>query len=215
MYNILARSITAVILILVTTDFAYSEDTNGYQPYVFVSSSNKKENVVEVIFQLDCPYCRKMHYSIKGWEAGAREFGVKLIYLPAVSSEKYFPMALAIESVKKNNPEKLNEFMENCYSLILDQKKPVSSFSTYYQAAELSGINRKELKRSIVDGGDSLKADVKQAVRDVQQYDVTNVPSLVVNGTYLTHVGFTNGNYELFFGLINGLVSKGISKNEK
>ena len=212
MLNTLVRNISALALLIFCATVSANEQ--NYVPYEVVTSKHKKENTVEVIFQLDCPYCRKMHHSMKAWEKGAKAYGVNVVYVPAVSAEKFLPMALAIESIKMNAPEKLDVFLENAYSLIQDQRRSVASFSTYYDAAEMSGLDRKKLEYSIVNGGDELAKRVKRVVNDVDDYNVKNVPSLVVNGKYMTHVGFTDGNYELFFGLINGLVSQGMNNNE-
>ncbi|HEY3487657.1 MAG TPA: thiol:disulfide interchange protein DsbA/DsbL [Gammaproteobacteria bacterium] len=156
---------------------------------------------VEVIefFSYMCPHCADLAPHLKRWEK-TKPANAKVTYVPAAFRESWILPAKAFYAFEILGVlEKAHPLMFNAIHV---QRKPIE---TPEQIADLmTGIVNKQ---KLLDTLDSFAVDsrLRQGMVRTQKYRITGVPSIAVNGKYMTDGGLA-GNYDNLLKIIDHLV---------
>lgn len=197
--------LVALMLVLSTSAHANasSAQADGL-PWRTVTQQAHKGLVVE-FFSFGCGYCMQADQMILSWaKTFPRQF--KFEQIPVVFTDDDIKMAMAYYAVQKVAPAKLEEF-----------KSALFLRMTMGQGVR---IEQQELLRMVAKarvpmdayidalGTDAVRNAVKRAAGMTSEYKIDTTPSMAVGGRYVTHAGYTGGNYETLLQLVAGLMSR-------
>lgn len=167
------------------------------------TQTGDKIEVVEV-FWYGCPHCYSFEPFLENWEK-TLPADVQLIRVPGVLSQNWIPLGKAYYTAEKLG--------------VLDKThRPL--FDAIHKDRKISQVPDEEsLKEFFVSKGvaadqfsqtfasKEVEAKIRQAYFLARDYKLTGVPSLVINGKYLTSTTQT-GSFEAMISVLNQLIEK-------
>lgn len=164
-------------------------------------STGKKIEVLEV-FWYQCPHCWQLEPELNLW-AKALPADVQLRKLPAVMSERWVPAAklyFALEELGLTG--KLHGKVFDAYHVQkLDLNKPAVLGSWVAK----QGVSRPEFEQAL--NSFSVATRVTQVHKQLEGYQLSGVPAVVVDGKYVTSPSIT-GSRARMFEVVDQLVDK-------
>jgi thiol:disulfide interchange protein DsbA len=165
---------------------------------------------VEVLelFWHGCPHCYQLEPDIKRWLETKPE-GVSFRRLPAAASSRWIPHAKAYFAAEQLG--ELNKLHEPLFKALHEQKRPIFTDDQLIAFAAEQGIDEAAFREAYQSFPVDMK--VRQSADLVRRYQLSGVPAIVVNGTYMTGVTEAGGREQLFE-LVDFLVAKEQSKQD-
>lgn len=198
---ILGSALLAFSLAGQASDFNEDFEYKTVQPAMRATTDNGRIEVAEV-FWYGCPHCYRLEPALKEWLKNKPD-NVDYVRVPAplnprwaVHSRAYYT-AEALGIVDKIHDDLFKALHEEHRSLFTDQAM-AEFFSDY-------GVDPDDYLKTAHSIGVAMK--VRQATKLGRHWQITGVPTIVVNGKYTTGVEQAGGKKELFQ-LINELVAK-------
>ncbi len=156
------------------------------------SSSPDKVEVAE-IFWYGCPHCYALDPSVKNWVAGKPEY-VSFVRIPVVWSDvtkthaRAFYTAEAVGKIGAMHEALFREIHEN--HDLLDTEDKLRAFFGMF------GVDAPTFQSTFESAG--VQTGVQRADELGRRYRVASVPTVVVNGKYVTDAGMAGGTEQLF-----------------
>lgn len=161
------------------------KDYTVLSPAQPVESKGKIE--VMEFFWYYCPHCFQLEGELHDW---LKKLPRDVVFKrqPAVLSEKWEPMARAYFALEAlGQADKLHT---DVFIAVHDQNQNLNDPETFFSWAAKQGVDKDKLKEAY--NSFAVGAKVARAKQMTRNYKLTGVPSLVVNGKYVTsasHVG--------------------------
>jgi thiol:disulfide interchange protein DsbA len=166
------------------------------------------EGQVEIteLFWYGCPHCFRFEPYVKGW---LKKKSDKIVFrrVPAVLSPKWETHARAFYAAEIMGV--LEKMHEPLFLALHVQKKRIYKEEDVLDFIESLGIDRGQFEKTYKSFAVSSK--IQQSKRLGQAYNITGVPSIVVNGKYLTSATHAGGFKELIV-LMNTLALNELEK---
>lgn len=144
---------------------------------------------IEVLefFWYGCPHCNSLHPHLKAWLADIPD-DVSFRYVPAnlrpgwVAGAKIF---YTLEAIGK-----IDALHDLVYDAIHRDKIDLHQDAVLFDWIEKQGVDREQFENAY--NSFSVQNQVTKSTQVVRQYQLNGVPSLVVNGKYLTSGGMNS-----------------------
>lgn len=188
--------VTKVSLLMVLLSFGASHAANYQEgkhylpinpPVSPVVESEAKHEVVE-LFWYGCPHCFDFEPYIEKWQEETQA-DVNFIRVPAIFNRSWEQHARAFYALE------LMGDLEQAHGLLFDaihnQGRTLRDVNSIGRFLGANGIDEAKFKESF----NSFDVEVKigQAKKLIQQYQITGVPSVVINGQYRTSASDAGG----------------------
>ncbi len=198
MSNIKYLSITFLFLAL-TFSSAYA------QKYIQISTEKQQESsdiIIYEFFWYGCPHCFNLEPTMDRIEADLDD-DVKIIKVPVALRDSWLANAKLYFALKQMNK------IEDVHNLIFEQIHIENNrLSTEQQMIDFlgkNGIDTKDFSEKYNSFG--TEARVKKASNLARKYQINSVPTIIVNGKYLTSGSYVS-SYEELYSVVNLLVER-------
>ncbi len=190
----------------------YSEGVEyiQYEKPFPVSTGEKIE--VKEVFWYGCPHCFSLEAPLNKWLQESIPANAKFIRMPGIFRDNWLVHARAYYAFEAlGQTEKLHHALMDVMHV---KRQRLSTEDQIADFVATQGIPRKDF----IDAYNSFSVDAlsRQAKIMTQKYEITGVPSMVVDGRYLA-TATTAGSTEELFKVVNFLVKKAAEarKSEK
>ncbi len=208
MYKTLAVTIHVLICLLLLGQqlVVAQQNTDAKPKYVELkpaqpTQTGNKIEVVEV-FWYGCPSCYSFEPFLEQWLKTKPE-DVQLVRLPGVLSQNWIPHAKAYYVAEKLGV--LDKTHRVLFDTIHKDKKQVFTDGQIRDFFVSHGITGEVFDRTY--SSKEVEAKIRQAYFLARDYKLTGVPSLVINGKYLTSPSHA-GSTEEAVKVMNALIEK-------
>ncbi len=165
------------------------------------TQSGDKIEVVEV-FWYGCPHCYSFEPFLEEWLKTLPE-DVQFIRLPGVLNPGWIPHAKAYYTAEKLGV--LEKTHRPLFDAIHKEKKPVFNDEQLRDFFVSKGVSAEQFTGTFA--SKEVDAKIRQAYFLARDYKLTGVPSVIVNGKYLTSAS-TTGTFEELINVMNALIDK-------
>lgn len=144
---------------------------------------------VEVIefFWYGCPHCYHFEPNINKWLASKPD-NVSFIRIPAVFRQNFIPHARAFYTAEYLGvTDKVHKAIFEAYH---EKKQKLQSKQGISEVFMQQGVSKEEFDKawhSFV-----VQSKLKRAINMTGRYKISSVPTMVINGKYLTHASMAN-----------------------
>lgn len=161
---------------------------------------------VKVFFQYTCPFCANYFSGIDGWgKTLPPSWKFEWVPVVASTSKEEFIAAMAYYAALQTDPQKISLFSLHAYDAIISQRKLVSDPNTWIGVCRACQMHEQVFINAFKKVAPSV---IQAAAKDCARYRISETPSVAIGGSYVITPNNTNGNAELFYQLLNGMVSK-------
>lgn len=170
-------------------------------PFAVKTANPAKVEVVEV-FGYPCPHCNSFEPLLKNWHKKA-EGNVDFQRIPVVFGRSWEPFARAYyTSELMKGLDKTHEATFNAVHVERRRLRKQEDFSEFYSSLGLNGAKFGKYFNSF-----AVNAKMKQGDARARGYEITGVPSMVVNGKYRVTAQMAGGQVEMLK-VVDYLVNK-------
>lgn len=174
------------------------------QPYKLVepaqpTQSGDKIEVLE-IFWYGCPHCYAFEPFIENWLKNKPD-DVAFRRVPGVLGRDWIAHARAFYTAEQLGI--LDQIHEPLFDAIHKERRKIFSGEQLRDFFAEHGVDKDEFTR--IYNSPEVTDKIKQAFIEAKNYKVTGVPTVIVNGKYLTSASMA-GSYEKLVEIINQLV---------
>jgi thiol:disulfide interchange protein DsbA len=203
-------------LCLFLPTFAVAEEYSEGVEYIAynrpfpVSTGDKIE--VKEIFWYGCPHCYNLEAPLNKWRKDVMPDNASFVRMPGIFRENWIPHARAYYAFEAlGQTEKLHHAMMNA---IHAKKNRLATKDQIADFIATQGIDRKDF----LDAYNSFSVDSlsRQAAIMTKRYNITGVPTLIIDGRYLVSTNMAGGTKEVFK-VVDHLIKKAteLRKSEK
>ncbi len=199
------KKLVVLLFLLVNSALLQAADfTEGTHykklPAEYISSGEKV--VVEEFFWYGCPHCSTFEPYLKSWDK-TKPANVELARVPAIFRPEWEVQARAYYAL--SNMGKIDDLHEKIFTAIHKNKKRLDKQEDLIDFIVENGVDREKLMAEY----NSFAVDgmVRKAKKKIKAYQIQGVPSVVVNGKYLTS-GSMAGSYDNMIKITNYLIAK-------
>jgi thiol:disulfide interchange protein DsbA len=165
------------------------------------TQTGDKIEVIE-IFWYGCPHCYSFEPFLEAWLKTLPD-DVEFIRLPGVLNQAWIPHAKAYYTAEKLDiVEKIHRPF---FDAIHKQKQPLNTEQQIMAFFVGHGVTAEDFNR--VYNSKEIDTKIRQAYFAARDYKITGVPSVVVNGKYLTS-GTISGTFDSMLNIIDQLIEK-------
>lgn len=164
---------------------------------------------VKVFFQYSCPYCANYFSGLDGW-GKTLPLSWKFEWVPIVAStnkEEIIP-AMAYYAALQTDRSKISLFSLHAYDAIAAQRKSITDPNTWIAICKACAIPEKPFMSAFKKVSPSL---IQATAKECARYQISETPSVAIGGAYIVTPNNSNGNADLFYQLLNGMVSKAMA----
>lgn len=177
----------------VAMPYSYVEDVHYKATKQRLATSTTEGVEVVELFFYGCPHCFNLELTVGDWKKDLPD-DVKFSYVPAIFNDKWIPLAKAFYAA-----EAIGQ-LETIHPLIfdaihLDNKRIYTEDAIIDFVAE-QGIDRAEFEKAMKSF--AVKTKVNKAKKMTVDSGIDGVPSLIVNGKYITGAQLAGGQEEIF-----------------
>ena len=191
----------AFILLLIT---AASSDVYA-QKYVQISTekqSESKDIIIYEFFWYGCPHCFNLEPTIDRIEADL-DTDTKIVKVPVALRDSWTPHAKLYYALSQMNE------IDDLHNLIFEEIH-IENNRLDTEEAMIEFLSKSEINTEIFSekyNSYGTEARVKKASNLARKYQIDSVPTLVVNGKYLTSGSFVS-SYDELYSVVNFLVER-------
>ena len=190
-------------MLLFFANLTYAE--NDSQKYVQISNSPQTEHdkiVIYEFFWYGCPHCFNIEPTIEKIESNLNQDTV-LIKLPLALRESWVNHAKAFFSMQQMNID--NNLHSKIFEEIHINGNRLDTKSSLVDFIDSQGFDGSSFSKNFDSFGTEIR--IKKANKLARQYQITSVPTIIVNGKYLTSGSFVS-DYDELYDVVNFLVEK-------
>ena len=195
------KALPLILLFLTNTGFS----SDATQKYIQISNQKQTESdkiVIYEFFWYGCPHCYNLEPTMDRIESNLEKDTI-LVKVPVAlrdTWESHAKAYYALQQMKLDDNLHKKIFTEiHINSNRLDTKEKLTLF------IEDEGYNSKRFSEIFDSFGTDLR--VKKASRLANQYQITSVPTLIINGKYKTS-GSLVSSYEELYDVVQLLINK-------
>ena len=189
------------ILLLIT---AASSEVYA-QKYVQISTekqSESKDIIVYEFFWYGCPHCFNLEPTIDRIEADL-DMDAKIVKVPVALRDSWTPHAKLYYALSQMN--EIDDLHNSIFEEIHIENNRLDTEEAMIEFLSKSEINTEIFSEKYNSYG--TEARVKKASNLARKYQIDSVPTLVVNGKYLTSGSFVS-SYDELYSVVNFLVER-------
>lgn len=166
------------------------------------------QKVIRMFFDFYCSYCRGIHPSITYWGATLPN-GFSVAYSPVVTNDKLHQIAaqayyFAVDESKTDG--QLKRFVEHIYDHIhLTDGNAMKLARLIKESMQDVGLDPMKWMQNIDQG--LYKERLIEQIKIQETLSLNKTPTFVLGGTYMTHLGFANGEANTFLTLLNAITT--------
>ncbi|MEC7832715.1 MAG: thiol:disulfide interchange protein DsbA/DsbL [Pseudomonadota bacterium] len=192
-----------LFLAITFSNFIYAE--NSPQKYVQISNSKQAEHdkiVIYEFFWYGCPHCFNIEPTIEKIESNLDKDTI-MIKLPLALRESWMNHAKAFYSMQQMDID------SNLHAKIFEEihinGNRLDTKSSLVDFIDAQGFDGSIFSKNFESFGTEIR--IKKANKLARKYQITSVPTIVVNGKYLTSGSFVS-SYDELYDVVNFLVEK-------
>ena len=191
----------AFMLLLIT---AASLDVYA-QKYVQISTEKQSESndiIIYEFFWYGCPHCFNLEPTIDRIEADL-DTDAKIVKVPVALRDSWTPHAKLYYALSQMNE------IDDLHNLIFEEIH-IENNRLDTEEAMIEFLSKSEINTEIFSekyNSYGTEARVKKASNLARKYQIDSVPTLVVNGKYLTSGSFVS-SYDELYSVVNFLVER-------
>lgn len=182
-------------------------DLKMINPYQTIGNYKEDRHRVFMFIDFDCPFCAESWYGAGEWGADLPE-PFKFVYVPLFGTSRMNTAAVAFYALRELAPKRLPEYMRQAFALGATGNKDNRQYPTILKKM---GFSDQQIDTAIK--LPITERRIKRAITLAKNYRVRRTPTFGIAGKYATTLDYTNGNYKLFTGLLNSLVTKAIENS--
>tara|TARA_B100000035_G_scaffold19898_1_gene15894 strand:+ start:621 stop:1229 length:609 start_codon:yes stop_codon:yes gene_type:complete len=175
------------------------------QKYAQISTEKQTESdqiIIYEFFWYGCPHCFNLEPTMDRIEADLGK-DAKIVKVPVALRDSWLPHAKLYYSLSQMNK------VEDIHNLIFEEihleNNRLNNESAMVQFLEKNSINTKDFSEKYNSYG--TEARIKKASNLARKYQINSVPTIVVNGKYLTSGSFVS-SYDELYSVVNLLVER-------
>ena len=167
-------------------------------------------NKIEVIefFSFGCPHCADLEPILDGW-ISSKPADVELRRIPVAFQPAWERLGKVWYTLQALHQEAL---APKVFSAIHKDGKNLSEPKTFFDWAAANGIDRKKVEDMY--NSFTIASDMSKARRQAQQFNVQSVPTIIVDGKFITASDRVGGHANVPLA-INELVAKARAERAK
>ena len=200
------KKLLVFLLLLVNSAYIQAADYTEGKHYkkLPVQQSTGSGDKIEVLefFWYGCSHCYSFEPFIKSWKKTKPE-NVEFVRVPAIFRPDWEVQARAYYAL--NNMGVIEDVHEKIFKAIHKDKKRLNKLEMMTDFVEKNGVNRQEFIKQY--NSFSVDGMVRKAKKQQKAYNIQGVPSIAINGKYLTG-GAMAGSYDNLINIINYLIEK-------
>jgi thiol:disulfide interchange protein DsbA len=193
------------LFLIINSAFLHAADFNEGTHYQKLqpqpTDSGEKVEVLE-FFWYGCSHCYSFEPFIKSWQK-TKPANVEFVRVPAIFRPDWEVQARTYYAL--SNMGVIEDIHGKIFEAIHKSKNRLNKKELLTDFVEKNGVNRQEFLKEY--NSFSVDGMVRKAKKKQQAYKIQGVPSVVVNGKYLTS-GSMSGSYDNLIKIINHLVEK-------
>ena len=190
---------------LLTSAILSAADNMNRGPYEPIPAQpTATGNNIEVLefFWYGCPHCYSLEPYLEKWQTTKAD-DVQLRRVPAILGKNWIPHARAYFTAEKLGI--VNKIHRPLFEAIHKDKKPILDEKSLRDFFATMGVDKDEFTR--IYESNEISEKIQEAFVLGQQYQITGVPTVIVNGKYRTSSSMAGGNANLIE-TINQLTAK-------
>ena len=175
------------------------------QKYAQISTEKQTESdqiIIYEFFWYGCPHCFNLEPTMDRIEADLDK-DAKVVKVPVALRDSWLPHAKLYYSLSQM------DMIDNIHNLIFEEihieNNRLDNEDVMAQFLGKNGIDTKEFKEKYNSYG--TEARIKKASNLARKYQINSVPTIVVNGKYLTSGSFVS-SYDELYSVVNLLVER-------
>ncbi len=191
------------LILLFFTNIGLSSDTT--QKYIQISNQKQTESdkiVIYEFFWYGCPHCYNLEPTMGRIESNLEKDTI-LVKVPVALRDTWESHAKAYYALQQMNLD--DNLHEKIFTEIHINSNRLDTQEKLTQFIEDEGYNSKRFSEIFDSFGTDLR--VKKASRLANQYQITSVPTLIINGKYKTSGSFVS-SYEELYDVVQLLINK-------
>ena len=198
------KFIMALLLLVSPVLLQAADFKPGVDYKVLTEQKTDSGNKIEVLefFWYGCPHCYSFEPNLVAWKK-TKPANVEFIRVPAIFRPDWEVQARTYYALE--NMGAIEDLHGKIFAAIHKDKKRLNKKELLVDFVERNGVDREkflaEYSSFAVDG------KVRKAKKKLKPYQIQGVPSIAVNGKYLTS-GSMAGSYDNMIKIINHLVEK-------
>ncbi len=175
------------------------------QKYVQISTEKQdtsKNIVIYEFFWYGCPHCYNLEPTMNRLEADL-ESDTEIMKVPVALRSSWLPHAKLFFTL--NQMGKIDDMHELIFEEIHLENNPLNTLKLMEDFLGKNGIDT--IKFNEIYSSYGTEARVKRADRLARKYQINSVPTIIVNGKYLTSGSYVS-SYDELYSVINLLVDR-------
>lgn len=196
--KIISTSLFALLAIVLSWNvmampLAYVEDVHYKATKQRLATSDA--NAVEVVelFFYGCPHCFNLELSVEDWKKDLPEH-VKFSYVPAIFNENWIPLAKAFYAAESIG--QLDTLHPLFFEAIHIDERRIYKEDTIIDFVAEQGIDRAQFEKAMKSF--AVRTKVNKAKKMTEDSGIDGVPTLIVNGKYMTGARLAGSEEEIF-----------------
>ena len=198
MFNLKFTFLT-LFLILITSSNVFA------QKYVQISTEKQQESkdiIIYEFFWYGCPHCYNLEPTMDRIEADL-EKDTKVVKLPVALRDSWIPHAKLYYALKQMN--KVDEVHNLIFEEIHLEDNRLNTEQRMIDFLGKHGIDTKEFSEKYNSFG--TEARIKKASNLAKKYQIDSVPTIIINGKFLTSGSYVS-SYDELYSVVNLLVER-------
>lgn len=164
---------------------------------------------VREAFWYGCPHCYTLEPTIGGW-LKIKPAKAQFVRMPAVLRPDWEPHARAFYAFQALGV--LDKLHEPFFRAIHDKRQPLNNEQSIADFAASHGVDKARFRQ--VYNSFSVNTKANKAKQAGERYRLNSVPTLIVDGKYVTSPAMAGGN-EAVMDVVNFLVEKAAGERKK
>ena len=193
------------IISLVCLLFSFASTDLLAQKYVQISTEKQQESsdiIIYEFFWYGCPHCFNLEPTMDRIEADLDK-DVKLVKVPVALRDSWLPHAKLYYALKQIN--KIDEVHNLIFEEIHIEDNRLNTEEKMVDFLSRSGVDTDEFIEKYKSYG--TQARVKKSDNLARKYQINSVPTIIVNGKYLTSGSYVS-SYDELYSVVNLLVER-------
>ena len=189
----------AIFLILITSSNIYA------QKYVQISTEKQQESkdiIIYEFFWYGCPHCYNLEPTMDRIEADL-EKDTKVVKLPVALRDSWIPHAKLYYALKQM--DKIDQVHNLIFEEIHLEDNRLNTEQQMIDFLGKHGIDTDKFLEKYNSFG--TEARIKKASNLAKKYQIDSVPTIIINGKFLTSGSYVS-SYDELYGVVNLLVER-------
>ena len=189
----------ATFIILITSPNVFA------QKYVQISTEKQQESKSIIIYEFfwyGCPHCYNLEPTMERIEADLNK-DTKIVKLPVALRDSWIPHAKLYYALQQM--DKIDELHNLIFEEIHLEDNRLNTEQQMVDFLGKHGIDTNKFMEKYTSFG--TEARIKKASNLAKKYQINSVPTIIVNGKYLTSGSYVS-SYDELYSVINLLVER-------